>query len=114
MADLMGERDGETHAIIGAAMAVHCELGHGFLEAVHREALRVELGLRGIGFQSEAAFALIYRDRLLRTRYRADLLCFGKAIVEVKALQRLGQADAAQLINYLKASGMERGLLLHV
>lgn len=105
--------DPETYAIIGAAMEVHRELGRGFLEAVYAEALRHELATRAIPFQAEVTLPVLFKGRRLTTHYRVDLICYGRVVVELKALRDLGGGEAAQILNYLKASGLPKGLLLN-
>lgn len=109
----MDSKDPQTYAIIGAAMAVHRELGPGFLEAVYREALLVELKARSVPFQTEVTLPVTYQGRLLPVTYRADLVCFGEIVVELKALLATGGREVAQVVNYLKACGLRRGLLLN-
>jgi GxxExxY protein len=109
----MKERDEETYSIIGAAMAVHRELGCGFLEAVYQEAMAIELLHDGIPHLREVALPIQYRSQTLSTVYRADFVCFDAVIVELKATDGLNSRDEAQLLNYLKASGKEKGLLLN-
>jgi GxxExxY protein len=105
--------DPETYAILGAAFAVHGELGCGFLEAVYHEALDRELGLRGISHDRERVFTISYRGAPLDLVYRADLVCFGEILVEIKALTDLSSTEFAQVLNYLKASGFSRALLIN-
>jgi GxxExxY protein len=109
----MEKRDEETYAIIGAAMAVHKELGHGFLEAVYQEALAMELAAHGVPLEREHAIPVHYRDHVLTTSYSADFICFGNTIVEIKALQELSGTEEAQILNYLKATNLAKGLLIN-
>ena len=107
------EKDEQTYSIIGAAMTVHRKLGNGFLEAVYQEALALEFGHVGIPFKREVELPVRYRSKLLATGYRADFLCYGAVIVELKAIERMTSREESQLLNYLKASGKEKGLLLN-
>jgi GxxExxY protein len=105
--------DPQTYTLIGIAMEVHRQLGHGFLEAVYRDAFQYELQARGIPYQVEVAFPILYKERVLPTTYRADFLCYDQVIVEMKALGKLGNVEGAQVLNYLRASRLSRGLLLN-
>jgi GxxExxY protein len=108
-----GERDPRTYAIIGAAIEVHQQLGHGFLEPVYQEAMAIELGLIAIPFQKEVELPVVYKAQKLKTFYKADFLCFESVIVELKALSDLSSVHEAQVLNYLKATGLSVGLLLN-
>ena len=110
---VVDERDPQTYAIIGAAMEVHRQLGHGFLEAVYQEAAVIEFPLKQIPFEREVALPIRYKNILLPIHYRADFVCYSEIIVEFKALSRLSSAEEAQLLNYLKATGLKRGLLIN-
>ena len=106
------ENDTQTYAIIGAAMAVHTELGQGFLEAVYQAALEKEFISRGIPYLREKRLPIHYRGEVI-AEYQADFLCYEEIIVELKALHKLSGSDEAQVINYLKASNLHRGLLIN-
>ena len=94
-------------------MEVHSELGRGFLELVYQTALALEFQEREIPFSAEVALPIRYKSKLLTCAYRADFVCFESVIVETKAIATLTSADEAQLINELKATGLQRGLLLN-
>ena len=106
-------RDPQTYSIIGAAMEVHSILGCGFLEPVYQEALAREFTLCGIPFQREVEIAIAYKDGLLAVKYEPDFICYGAVIVELKALDKLSTKEHSQVINYLKATKIERALLLN-
>jgi GxxExxY protein len=106
--------DPDTYKIIGAAMAVHTELGCGFLESVYRAALRFEFASCGVRFRYEVKLPISYKGEVLEElHYRVDFICFDDVIVEVKANETITTRDEAQLLNYLKASKIRRGLILN-
>jgi GxxExxY protein len=103
----------EVYAIIGAAIEVHRELGEGFLEPVYQEALEIEFGGRGIPFESQKPLPISYKGRYLNKQYIADCICYEKVVVELKALDKLGNKEQSQILNYLKATGLQVGLLIN-
>lgn len=103
----------EVYAIVGAAMEVYNTLGAGFLEPVYQEAFEIELGLRGIPFSAKRELRITYKNSILTKSYVADLIVFEKIIVEVKALANLTTREEAQLLNYLKATGYQVGVLIN-
>ncbi|MGB9888327.1 MAG: GxxExxY protein [Anaerolineae bacterium] len=103
----------EVFAIVGAAMEVHRELGPGFLEAVYQEAMEIELESRRIPYEARKTLTLCYKGHPLKKQYEADLICYGQIIVELKALDHLSGKEEAQILNYLKATGLRVGLLIN-
>jgi GxxExxY protein len=83
------------------------------LESVYQEALVFELVDGSVIHELEVRLPVLYKGRRLSTIFKADLICFGNVIVELKAINALTNIEEAQLLNYLKATGMERGLLLN-
>ena len=94
-------------------MEVHKDLGHGFLEAVYQEALELELKQRGIPFVAQKGLTVTYKGIELKKRYVADFVCYGNILVEIKCISNIGKADRAQLLNYLRASGLRLGLIVN-
>ena len=107
------QSDPRTYAIIGAAMEVHRQLGCGFLEPVYQEALMIEFLKREIPFQREVKLPVFYKDVRLETTYKVDFICFDEVVIELKALAKFSGTEEAQIINYLKATNYEIGLLLN-
>ncbi len=103
----------EVYAIIGAAMEVYNTLGPGFLEAVYQEAFAVELRSRTISFESQRVLEIFYKGRRLEKSYTADMIAYEKIIIEIKALDQLTTREESQLLNYLKATGHEVGVLIN-
>lgn len=103
----------ESYAIRGAIMSVHRELGCGFLERVYQDALEIEFKLRGIPYEREKQIQITYKGYPLGEPYRADFICYGKIIVELKAVNELLGIHKAQVINYLKATKLKLGILVN-
>lgn len=103
----------ESYAINGAAFEVYKQLGHGFLEAVYQEALEVEFTKRNIPFEREKDLPIYYDGKPLKQTYRADFVCFGHIIVELKAVQNIEDSHRSQVFNYLKATGFRLGVLIN-
>ena len=101
-----------TYQIIGAAMEVHKTLGPGFLEAVYEAALAFELQRLGLSFERQKVLPVYYKGVIIG-EYRADFVIENSVIVELKAQKALTPVDEAQLINYLKATGIRVGLLFN-
>ena len=100
----------ESYAIIGACFEVYNEKGCGFLEPVYQECLQIEFEFQRIPAIAKPALMLSYRSRPLVQMYQADFVCYGKIIVELKAVSTLVDEHRAQLLNYLHATGFQLGL----
>ena len=94
-------------------MNVFNELGNGFLEKVYQEALAIEFQNNGIPFEREARIPVYYKNVKLQQEYIADFICYDNIIVEVKAISELTGCHKAQVINYLKATNLQVGLLVN-
>ena len=94
-------------------MEVHRTLGSEFLEPAYQAALEVEFGLRAIPNDREVAIPIHYKGIPLGVRFRADFVCYGSILVELKALDHLTSRDKAQIVHYLASSGVGIGLLLN-
>lgn len=103
----------ESYAIHGALFAVHRELGVGFLERVYQDALEYEFRARGIPYEREKKIQIMYKGKPLGEPYRADFVCYGKIIIELKAVKTLEDTHYAQILNYLKATKMKLGILVN-
>lgn len=103
----------EVYAVIGAAVDVHRELGSGFLEPVYQECLEIELARRNVPYEAQKSLSIYYKGALLKKEYVADLVCYEQIVVELKALDRLAGKEEAQILNYLKATGLQVGLLVN-
>ena len=103
----------ESYNVVGAAFHVYNNLGHGFLEAVYQEALEIAFQRRNIPYEREKELNIIYDGVQLKQTYKADFVCYGKIIVELKAVSKLDDAHRSQVYNYLHATGYRLGLLLN-
>lgn len=103
----------EAYKVVGAAFKVYNELGHGFLEAVYQEALEIEFQRRGIPYEREKELRITYDGIELKQTYKADFVCYGKIIVELKAVGVLDDSHRAQVFNYLHATGFRLGILFN-
>ena len=103
----------ETGKILKACMEVHKELGNGFLEPVYQEALEEEFKIQKIPYEREKLLTVMYKGKKLSKEYFADFVCYGNIIVELKAVTSLVKGHKAQVINYMKATNSEIGILVN-
>ena len=107
------ERDPLTHQIIGAAIEVHRHLGPGILESAYEECLCFELAQRGLSLRRQVALPLHYKGQRLELGFRPDLIVEEKVLVELKCIEKLMSIHDAQLLTYLRLSGIKVGLLIN-
>ena len=107
------ENDRLTERIIGFAIEVHRYLGPGLLESAYEECLCYELDHGGLAFRRQVPLPVVYKSMRLDCGYRMDIVVEGQAIVEIKAVERLLPIHEAQVLTYMKLSGITTGLLLH-
>jgi GxxExxY protein len=111
MAELLFKN--EVYAIVGAAMEVYNQLGPGFSEAIYQEAMEIEVESRKIPNIPQQDIFILYKGRTLKNFFKPDLICYEKIIMELKALDRLTSREEAQLLNYLRATGLPVGMLIN-
>jgi len=102
-----------TERVIGAAIEVHKALGPGLLESAYEECLCRELELRGLCFERQVPLPVEYKSIRMECGYRLDVVVGGRVLVELKAVSELAPIHDAQLLTYLRLSGLRVGLLLN-
>jgi GxxExxY protein len=103
----------ESYKVMGACFEVYKEEGCGFLEAVYQECLKLELADQGVPFAAQQKIALTYKGRPLKQVYSPDFVCYGKILLEIKAVSQLTEEHRAQVYNYLRGTGLRLGLLVN-
>lgn len=103
----------ESYVVKGAVFEVYKTMGAGFLESVYQECLEEELKARGIPFVAQPEIKISYKGKMLHQSYRADIVCYDKIILELKAVSVLLPEHSAQLFNYLRATRMKLGFLVN-
>jgi len=102
----------ETKDVIGAAMEVVNTLGHGLLEKPYENAMCVELGLRGLGFEQQSRYPVLYKSVLVG-EYVPDIIVAGKVVVDTKTIDRITDHELGQMMNYLRITGLPVGLIIN-
>ena len=103
----------ECFRIIGGCFTIYKDKGCGFLEPVYQECLEIEFEYLGIPFTAQPELKLSYRNRRLKKKYIPDFVCYGKIIIEIKAVRNLTDEHRSQVLNYLNATGFQLGLLIN-
>lgn len=101
-----------TEQILGAAIEVHRVLGPGLLESIYEEALCYEFSLRRIAFERQKEIDVYYKDKIIKGQ-RLDILVNNEVIVEIKSVRKLEDVFMAQVLSYLKSTGIKRALLVN-
>jgi GxxExxY protein len=107
------EHDDLTGRIIGAAIAVHRDLGPGLLEGTYEECLAAELDFCGIRFEKQVSLPISYREKILTRAYRLDFVVEKSVVIELKAVEKILPVHEAQMLTYLRLSGLETGLVIN-
>jgi GxxExxY protein len=103
----------EVFKLQGAIFEVYRRMGPGFLEAVYQECLALEFSVRGVPFRAKPQLELSYRGRRLRQSYSPDFICFEHVVLELKSVREIAPEHRAQILNYLRATGLKLGLLIN-
>ena len=103
----------ESYKIIGACFEVYKQKGVGFTEPIYQECLQIEMSLQGIPFVAQPELQLEYKGILMQQKFRPDLICYGKIVVEIKAVEKLVDVFRAQTLNYLNATAYDLALLVN-
>ena len=111
MSDLIYKN--ESYKIVGACFEVYKLKGIGFTESVYQECLQVEFELQGIPFVAQPELEIEYKERILVQTFKPDFICYGKIIVELKALEKLNDAHRSQTLNYLNATEFDLAILVN-
>jgi GxxExxY protein len=102
----------ETYEIIGCAMEVLNELGHGYLEKPYENAMTVEFRLRGISYVQQRLYRILYKGEVVGD-YIPDLIAYNNIVVDLKVIERIGNNEIGQMLNYLKATNLPVGLIIN-
>lgn len=103
----------QSYAILGACFEVYSAMGSGFLESVYQECLSLEFAARGVPFVARLPLQLSYKQQPLTQQFQPDFVCYEQIVVEIKAVRDLADSHRAQLHNYLKATGLQLGMLIN-
>lgn len=112
METAIATQDNLTRETIGAAIEVHRELGPGLLESIYEEALCLDLELRGLAFSRHVGVGVVFKERIIKGQ-RIDIIVEDEVVLEIKSLSNVPDLVLAQILSYLKATGLRRGLIIN-